>query len=515
MDIEGKREAGILMHITSLPTDYGIGDLGPAAYEFAHQLKSAGATLWQVLPLGPTGYGNSPYAQRSSFAGNELLISPALLRIEGLLDDRDLMDVPGFPRDHVDFQAVEKWKWPLLRKAAAKALKKAGIRCEIEAFRARESYWIEDYALFMALYDSYCDARWHTVWDGKEGRRDPQALDDARKRHRRDIEAYIALQYLFDSQMRALREHTRSLGIRIIGDIPIFAGADSADTWSHIELFKTDADGHYSAVSGVPPDCFSPHGQLWGNPVYDWKAHERTGFRWWKERMRRTLGMADIVRLDHFRGLDAYFEIKAGAKTAERGRWRKSPGKKLLAALKEEFGFVPIIAEDLGWITDSVRKLRDSFSLPGMKIAQDGFTRDAKGYLNTYDDFLPHNYTRPFVAYPGTHDNHTAKGWFLSLPDIGRHIVREYLSSPDDDIVWGLIRAIMMSNADTAIFPMQDVLELGDEARMNCPSTCNSSNWTWRMRKGAFDMYRTSRFAFLARISGRNGLTAREYGGGS
>lgn len=511
MDIEGRREAGILMHITSLPGGYGIGDLGPSAYEFAHQLKTAGATLWQMLPLGPTGYGNSPYAQRSSFAGNELLISPDMLRMEGLLDDEDLMGAPDFPEGHVDFQTVEEWKLPLIRKAAHKALRKAKLRKEIDEFRKRESFWIEDYAMFMVLYDKYYDARWHTVWDDGESRRDPEVLSDIRKKYRKDIDAYVAMQYLFDMQIKELRKHVRELGIRIIGDIPIFAGADSADTWSHIELFKTDSKGHYSAVSGVPPDGFSPTGQLWGNPVYDWEVHEKTGFRWWKERIRRTLEMADIIRIDHFRGLDAYFEIKAGEKTAEHGKWRKSPGKKLLSAIKEEFGNVPIIAEDLGWITDSVRKLRDSFSLPGMKIAQDGFTMDAKGYLNTYDDFLPHNYTRRFVAYTGTHDNHTAKSWFFAHPDIEKHIIREYLSSPDDDIVWALIRAIMMSNADTVVIPMQDILELDDDARMNFPSTCNSKNWSWRMRSGAFDSYRTSRFSFLAKISGRNGLTAEEH----
>ncbi len=363
----------------------------------------------------------------------------------------------------------------------------------------------------MAIYDSYYDARWHTVWDKALGLREIEALEAAKRKYRKEIDIYIALQYLFDAQMRKLLDHVHALGIRIIGDIPIFAGADSADTWSHIELFKTDGKGHYSAVSGVPPDNFSATGQLWGNPVYDWKRHEETGFRWWKERIRRTLEMADIIRIDHFRGLDAFYEIKAGSETAEHGIWRKSPGGKLLKALRSESGSVDIIAEDLGWMTDGVKKLRDSNGFPGMKIAQFGFSSDRSGYLNTYDDFLPHNYTRNFVAYTGTHDNNTARGWFSSLPDIGKHIVREYLSSSDEEAVWSLIRAIMMSNADTAIIPMQDILDLGEEARMNYPSTCNDTNWTWRMEKDAFTSYRISRFAFLARISGRNGLTAEEY----
>ena len=510
MDIEGRREAGILMHITSLPGGYGIGDLGPSAYEFAHQLKTAGATLWQMLPLGPTGYGNSPYAQRSSFAGNELLISPDMLRMEGLLDDEDLMGAPDFPEGHVDFQTVEEWKLPLIRKAAHKALRKAKLRKEIDEFRKRESFWIEDYAMFMVLYDKYYDARWHTVWDDGESRRDPEVLSDIRKKYRKDIDAYVAMQYLFDMQIKELRKHVRELGIRIIGDIPIFAGADSADTWSHIELFKTDSKGHYSAVSGVPPDGFSPTGQLWGNPVYDWEVHEKTGFRWWKERIRRTLEMADIIRIDHFRGFDAYYEIKATAKTAENGVWKKSPGKAFFSALEKEMGRLPIIAEDLGWMTPSVAALREKFGFPGMKIAQFGFSWNEDGTLNTYDDFLPHNYSRNFVAYTGTHDNDTVRGWYSKLSPMEKHAVREYLASPDEEIVWALIRSVMMSSADTVIIPMQDILEKDSDARMNYPSTCNSMNWAWRMQRGEFGDYQCGRFSFLARISGRNGMTAEE-----
>ena len=508
MDISGKRSSGILLHITSLPSEFGIGDLGPEAYETAERMKEAGATLWQVLPLGPTGYGNSPYAQRSAFAGNEMLLSPELLYRDGYLRKEDLLH-PDFPSERVDFQAVSEWKLPRMKRAGWNAWH-GPERDSIEAFRKKEAYWIEDYALFMVLYEKYQDARWHTVWDRKEGSRDKETLDRIRAEKKNDIDVYVAMQYLFSKQMAALLGHVHSCGLKLIGDIPIFAGADSADTWSHIDLFKTDAKGRYSAVSGVPPDGFSATGQLWGNPVYNWKKHEETGFIWWKERIRRCLEMTDIIRVDHFRGFDAYYEIKAGEKTAEHGVWKRSPGKAFFSSLEKDMGRIPIIAEDLGWMTPSVSALREKFGFPGMKIAQFGFTWNEDGTLNTYDDFLPHNYTRQFVAYTGTHDNDTVRGWYDKLSGMEKHAVREYLASPDEEIVWSLIRSVMLSNADTAIIPMQDVLEKGSEARMNFPSTCNDENWTWRMENGEFSEYRTGRFAFLSRISGRNGLTAEE-----
>ncbi len=508
MNIDGKRSSGILLHITSLPSEFGIGDLGPDAYEAADDISSSGAVLWQVLPLGPTGYGNSPYAQRSAFAGNEMLLSPELLYRDGYLRKEDLLH-PDFPSSKVDFQSVNEWKMPRMRRAGWNAFK-GKEREAIEEFRKRESYWIEDYALFMVLYEKYNDARWHTVWDKKEGWRDKETLERIRHDLRNEIDVYIAMQYLFSKQMSALKKHANSLGLKLIGDIPIFAGADSADTWSHLELFKTDSKGHYSAVSGVPPDNFSATGQLWGNPVYDWKKHEETDFKWWKERIKRCLEMTDILRIDHFRGFDAYYEIKASEKTAEHGVWKKAPGKAFFSSLEKEMGKIPIIAEDLGWMTQTVAALRERFNFPGMKIAQFGFSWNEDGTLNTYDDFLPHNYSRSFVAYTGTHDNDTVRGWYEKLTEAERHNIREYLASPDEDIVWALIRSVMMSNADTAIIPMQDILEKGSDARMNYPSTCNNENWTWRMESGSFNEYRISRFAFLSRISGRNGLTAEE-----
>lgn len=508
MEISGKRSAGMLLHITSLPSEYGIGDLGPEAYAAAEKMAEAGAVLWQVLPLGPTGYGNSPYAQRSAFAGNEMLLSPELLYQEGYLRKEDLLH-PDFPAERIDFGAVQEWKLPRMKKAAWNALQ-GKEREAIDAFRKKEAYWIEDYAQFMVLYEKYQDARWHTIWDRKEGTRDKETMEAFRRSRRNDIDVYVAMQYLFSKQMEALRTRVNKLGLKLIGDIPIFAGADSADTWSHLELFKTDAKGRYSAVSGVPPDNFSATGQLWGNPVYDWKKHEADGFRWWKERVRRCLEMTDILRIDHFRGFDAYYEIKATAKTAEHGVWKKSPGKAFFSSLEKEMGRIPIIAEDLGWMTPSVAALREKFGFPGMKIAQFGFSWNEDGTLNTYDDFLPHNYSREFVAYTGTHDNDTVRGWYGKLTPMEQHAVREYLASPDEEIVWALIRSVMMSSADTVIIPMQDILEKGSEARMNYPSTCNSMNWAWRMQSGEFGDYQCGRFSFLARISGRNGMTAEE-----
>lgn len=506
MNIEKARYSGILMHITSLPSKYGIGDLGKQAYDFADDLKKTGATLWQILPLGPTGYGNSPYAPRSSFAANELLISPALLLEDGYLTEDDLKNIPPFSSVNVEFDKVISWKLPLLKKAAKNFLIQKKEDKKYSAFKKKSAYWLSDYATFMVLYEKYQDARWMTKWDEKEARRDKAALDNIRKTKKDEIEIFMALQYLFEKQWAGLKEYVNSLGIKFIGDIPIFVGADSADTWSHIELFKTDEEGHYSAVSGVPPDNFSATGQLWGNPVYDWKKNAESGYEWWLKRLERELELVDVLRIDHFRGFDAYYEIKAGSLTAENGKWTKAPGKEFFKRVKKELGDVSIIAEDLGLMTKSVEKLRDSNGFPGMKIAQFGFTTLRDGSFNPYDTFLPHNYSSNFVAYTGTHDNDTTLGWYLSLSEQEKDKVRRYLSSDDRDIVWALIRAVMLSHADYAIIPMQDLLELDGNARMNFPSTCNDKNWAWRMENGSFSDYRISRFRDLVKLSGRNGI---------
>ena len=509
MNLIDRRSAGVLLHITSLPSPYGIGDLGPEAHAFAHKLAGTGATLWQLLPLGPTGFGNSPYNQRSAFAGNELLLSPDELFKEGLLSEEDLKH-PDFPSGRVDFQQVTSWKLPLLHKAAANALADSKLKRKINAFRRSESFWIEDYAEFMVLYTKYQDARWHSVWDPSEGRREENTMRKLRRDSKAEIDSWVTLQYFFSEQMSKLKAYANSLGIKLIGDIPIFAGADSADTWSHIELFKTDEDGVFSAQAGVPPDTFSVTGQLWGNPVYDWQKHIDTDFQWWTSRIKRCLELCDIVRIDHFRGFSKYFEIKAGEKTAEKGKWKPSPGRQLFRHLRQELGDLPLVAEDLGIITPDVVRLRTVNHFPGMKIAQDGFNRDSLGDFNTYDKFLPHNYGKDFIAYTGTHDNHTARGWYNRLSPEDKHMVREYLSSDDDYIVWALIKSLMLSHAAMVIIPLQDILGLDDRARMNTPSTCNDLNWSWRVEKGALTEGMLSHFSFMLRISGRNGMTYEE-----
>lgn len=497
MNIDYARSAGVLMHITSLPSPFGIGDLGEGAKEFARNLSLSGATLWQILPLGPTGYGNSPYASRSAFAGNELLIDPIQLHQEGYLTDEDLASYPKADDDHVDFNRIVALKLPLLMKAVKAFLSSGKERKAYSRFKANNEFWLSDYAVFMALYTKHQDARWMR-WDEKYTR-------ETLKKYEKDAEVWKVLQYFFLKQWKVLKAYVNALGIKLIGDIPIFIGADSADTWSHLELFKTKTDGTFKAVSGVPPDYFSATGQLWGNPVYDWKVHKETGFDWWIKRIEKQLELTDILRIDHFRGFDSFWEVKSGSKTAEFGHWRKAPGCEFLRLLREKLGHLPIIAEDLGFMTDSVTRLRASNRLPGMKICQFGFTQLENGELNTYDTFLPHNYERDFIAYTGTHDNQTARGWYNSQSDQMKHLVREYLSSPDEEIVWSMIKAVMLSHADVAVIPMQDLLELDDSARMNTPSTCNDVNWSWKMKNGQFSPYVIARFSHLIKISGRNG----------
>lgn len=499
MDIDYARFGGILMHITSLPSKYGIGDFGENAYRFADKLKATGATLWQILPLGPTGYGNSPYAARSTFAGNELLLDIDTLIKEGYLKEEDVKDYPSFPSSKVLFDEVIRAKLPLLMKGAENFLMQNKEKKAYEEFKKKNKYWLDDYAVFMVLYNKHNDARW-MLWEEKYS----QATI---RKHKEEAEIYKVLQYFFQKQWIALKEYANGLGIRIIGDIPIFVGADSADTWANIELFKTDEEGHYSAVSGVPPDNFCSTGQLWGNPVYDWQKHIDTDFSWWLKRVERQLELTDILRIDHFRGFAAYWEVPSSHKTAEKGKWKKAPGKEFFKTLREKMGELPIIAEDLGFMTEDVNKLRNSNHLPGMKICQFGFTKLSDGSFNAYDTFLPHNYEKNFVAYTGTHDNETARGWYESQDEMMKHYMREYLSSCEEEIVWAMIKAVMLSCAQYAIFPMQDLLGKDNSARMNTPSTCNEFNWTWRLLDNEFSPYVINRMKLLIRISGRNGLT--------
>ena len=504
MNIDYKRHCGILMHVTSLPSRYGIGDLGDGAYDFIDAIHASGADLWQILPLGPTGYGNSPYSPRSSFAFNELLISPDELIRDGYLTKDDVKDVPSFREDKTEFDKVRAYKMPLLRKAAINFLKEGKEEEDFKSFLDAERYWIYDYAIFMILYEKYQDARW-MLWEKGERNRETAVMERIREEHADEIKIYLAMQYLFHKQWNAIKAYASLKHISIIGDIPIFVGRDSADTWSHPELFKRDECGNFNKVSGVPPDSFSPTGQLWGNPVYDWQKHEETGFKWWKERIRRTLETVDILRIDHFRGFAACWEVPAGEETAINGKWVTSPGQKLLDAFRNALGDnLPIIAEDLGVITDDVAELRDSNGLPGMKILQFAFSIDEKdGEIDAKNAYLPHNVDENSVIYTGTHDNNTTLGWYLDLDDGMKDIVRRYFECGDDDIVYRFIRAALSSRSRYAVIPFQDVLGLDGSARMNVPSTCGSSNWSWRMSQAMLDDDNFGRLKYYIRMYDR------------
>jgi len=523
-----QRCAGILLHITSLPGPYGIGDLGSAAHSFADFLSEAGVKLWQILPLGPTGYGSSPYAARSSFAGNEMLISPDLLAAEGLLEKPELARLKQSMRpkkrtaqedeknnvNRAEFGLVEKLKIPLLKKAArrfAEKLNKKNAESGLfKEFCSREAYWLDDYAVYQVLYEQYYDARWHTVWDKAISKREKDALENYKEKHAAEILDCKILQFFFECQWQQLKKYVNSKGIRIIGDIPIFASQDSADSWSRLDLFKTDKNGNYTFVSGVPPDYFSVTGQLWGNPVYDWKQMKADGYRWWVDRIRRLLSQVDLFRIDHFRGFDEYWSVPAGNPTAEYGTWEKGPGADLFKTLEKNLGKLPILAEDLGLLTDTVIKLRDDLGFPGMKVCQFGFEVKKNGELDAQHVFLPHNYSYQWAAYSGTHDNNTTAGWYLSLKKKERRVVASYLNAREGraeeasppEIAWAMIRAVISSHAQYAIFPLQDLLGLGEEARFNLPSTCTNNNWSWRMNKIP-DARIAKRFLELVRLYGR------------
>jgi 4-alpha-glucanotransferase len=468
------RFSGVILHPSSLPGVDGIGDLGPDAYRWIDFLAESGCTLWQVLPLGPTGYGDSPYQCFSAFAGNPYLISPALLLDQKLLSPKDLADRPTFPQERVDFGAVIPWKTLVLNRAFGhfKKTKNQKLLSRYERFCEEERHWLDDFALFMAIKENLGGGSWGN-WPIPLRSREPQALAQFAAKHTEEVTQQKFRQYLFYEQWEAIRSYARQKNIQIIGDIPIFVAYDSADAWSHPELFFLDKEGQPTCVAGVPPDYFSPTGQLWGNPLYKWNVHKKTGYAWWLERIRAVLNLVDYIRLDHFRGFAGYWEIPAGKPTAEIGRWVKGPGKDFLRALQKNFASLPLLAEDLGEITPDVVELRDSFGLPGMKILQFGFA-------STPDDpFLPHNYTRNCVAYTGTHDNDTARGWYEAAAEKERDLCRRYLGRSGDDISWDMIRAVWSSTAAFALAPLQDFLSLGTSARMNFPGKLGG-NWFWR-----------------------------------
>jgi 4-alpha-glucanotransferase len=471
------RSSGILLHPTSFPGSYGIGDLGPAAYRFIDYLKETGCNLWQVLPLGPTGYGDSPYQCFSAFAGNPYLVSPELLLNDGLLVSDDFADMPAWPEDKVDFGLIFAWKPALLDKAYTRfeGLPHGSLHAGFDAFRSDNSSWLADFALFMALKDANGGVAWNE-WPEPLRRRDAAALAEAREIYADAIRRQEFRQFLFFRQWNALRNYVHGKGIQIVGDIPIFVAMDSADAWSHPDLFYLDEAGRPTFVAGVPPDYFSPTGQLWGNPLYRWDIHKQTGYKWWIERIRATLNTVDIVRIDHFRGFAGYWEIPGDAPTAETGRWLPGPGAELFHAIRAALGDLPIIAEDLGVITPDVVELRDGFGLPGMKIYQFAFS----GPDNV---FLPHHYPQNCVVYTGTHDNDTTWGWYNSAPEEERDFAHRYLKSDGSDFAWDLIRSAWASVAVFALAPLQDFLDLGTDARMNFPGKVGGF-WSWRMPEG-------------------------------
>jgi 4-alpha-glucanotransferase len=477
------RAGGVLLHPTSLPGPYGIGDLGPNAYRFVDWLASSGCKLWQILPLGPTGYGDSPYQCFSAFAGNPYLISPEMFIQDGLLTHDDLRDLPDFPASRVNFGLIIPWKIDLLDLAFSRFQADIGdLRGGFDYFCARNAAWLDDFCLFMALKDANDGNAWNS-WEESIRARDRSAVEKARVSLAEGIQRHSFYQFIFFRQWESIRKYANEKGVKIIGDAPIFVAYDSADVWAHPELFYLDEEGSPTVVAGVPPDYFSETGQLWGNPLYRWDVHKKSGYEWWLARFRAILRLVDFVRLDHFRGFAGYYEIPASAETAETGRWVPGPGSDLFRALDAKLSdgpttseiALPIIAEDLGVVTADVTALLDEFGLPGMRVLQFGFT----GPENL---FLPHNYVQNCAAYTGTHDNDTARGWFNTAPDEEREFALHYLNTDGSDFAWDLIRAVWSSVADIAVAPIQDLLNLGGEARMNFPSTLGG-NWEWRMKE--------------------------------
>jgi len=485
------RSSGILLHPTCLPGDFGVGDLGSEAFAFVDFLKDAGQKLWQVLPLNPTGYGDSPFQCFSAHAGNHLLISLEKLKEQGILDDGGLEGKPDFPEDHVDFGSVIRWKTPILRKAASRfhATASDADRKAFEDFRSANAAWLPDFALFMACKEEAGMIAWNR-WPADLANRVPAATEAARALLKDSILAVEYWQFEFFRQWQALRSYAHEAGIRIIGDIPIYVALDSADVWTNREFFYLFDDGQPEKIAGVPPDYFSATGQCWGNPIYRWDRLKQTGYRWWIDRFAGALKLYDAVRIDHFRGFEAYWEIPGSETTAVNGQWIKGPGGELFSVLEREFGDLPIIAENLGVITPEVEAIRERFRFPGMAILQFAFGNDPQG-----PSFRPHNYSRQLAAYTGTHDNDTTVGWWNSSgagdsirtpEDVAKEhaFARAYLNFADEPVHWVLIRGVESSIADLAIIPLQDVLGLGSEARMNLPGT-SSGNWRWRFQRGA------------------------------
>lgn len=501
------RKCGLLAHITSLPSKYGVGDLGKSAYAFADYLEKAGQTLWQVLPLGHTGFGDSPYQSFSAFAGNPLLISPDLLLEQELLTEEDLKDAPPFSNDNVDFGAAWSYKETLLRKAFARFSKKTK---GYTAFCRKNAFWLDDYALFMsaknyfidkrkneyetkeykayykktykaigenAVKDCYYGACWNSFPENLKNREE-ETIKEYAKLLKDEIDYYKFAQFVFFQQWSELKKYVNAKGIKFIGDIPIFVAADSADTWANRGLFRINVKGFPTEVAGVPPDYFSAEGQLWGNPLYNWAKHKETGYDWWIKRVESVLELVDVVRIDHFRAFESYWAIPYGSENAIKGQWKKGPGREIFDAIKDRLGSLDIIAEDLGDLNPEVGELRRELGLPGMKILQ--FAFDNRG-----NEYLPHNYCDDnFVVYTGTHDNDTTKGWYESTNEECRDYARRLMGVSGEDISWDLIKLAISSIAKYCIIPIQDVFCLDTAARMNTPGV-STGNWGFRFKKEA------------------------------
>lgn len=491
------RASGVLLHPTSLPGPHGSGDFGREAYHFVDWLVGAGQKLWQLLPLAGIGPGNSPYMSNSAFAGNVLLIDLAELQRQGWLAEADLAPVPGMQAGQVDYAVVYPFRMERLHKAAL-AFADRGTKAQredFERFQLEQASWLGDFALFMSLCESLGWKDW-CEWEPGLAKRDPAALAAARQRHEQRIHFWQFCQWRFFRQWAELKAYAHGRGVQIIGDTPIFIAYLSAEVWANQHLFELDATGKPTVVAGVPPDFFSATGQRWGNPLYRWSEHAKDGYAWWVERVRRTFELVDIVRIDHFRGFAGYWEIPASEPTAVKGEWKPGPGEALFKAINKALGPMPIIAEDLGVITPDVDALRKKFALPGMRILQFAFAGDAT------DRFLPHNHEPDSVVYTGTHDNDTVAGWWATATDHERHMARGYLATDGHDMPWTLIRAAMMSVADTAVHPMQDVLALPTESRMNFPGQ-ESGWWRWRFQWSQVQPWHAQRLAELCRLYGR------------
>lgn len=474
------RASGILLHPTSLPGRFGIGDLGTEAYRFIDFLAGSDQQYWQVLPLGPTGFGNSPYMSYSSMAGNPLLISLEILQGEGYLNDGDLWNVPEFPSDQVDYDRVIAYKMPLLQRAYDnfKTSATQAQRSQFASFCDSKSYWLDDYALFMALKEANDSASWYT-WEPEFAQHRLEDLDKWGRRHAAAVAFHKFVQFQFFYQWANLKAYANKRGIEIIGDIPIYVAHDSADVWANPENFCLDEETYEPALmAGVPPDYFSETGQLWGNPVYDWQHLQKTNFKWWVQRFEAMLDYVDIIRIDHFRGFESYWAVPQGEETAMNGEWVEAPGAEFFTLLRSKLGKLPILAEDLGVITLAVESLRDHFEFPGMRILQFAFGSDPG------NPFLPFNFVRNCVVYTGTHDNDTTVGWYESREEWEQKAILRYLGhvSPDG-IHWDLIRMALQSIANLAIIPVQDLLGLDSQARMNFPGKAEG-NWAWRYQPG-------------------------------